>query len=189
MDFSLKLEPTARIQDLKEAFTKSSQRFTPRINEYCEKTKSFWVELSTNLLRRSEIEDPGGEFANKLAVEIRANSLYHLYPECHEVIHTLRPKGYKLGIISNATDEILRRLNWFNLARSFDSVTFSQEIGCDKPSKEIFLKAIQRSGASPETCVHVGNSYENDVIGARSVGKTPILIDRNNLFLNADCLR
>ena len=40
---------------------------------------------------------------------------------------------------------------------------------------------------APEA-VHVGDQYELDVVGARGVGITPILIDRYNVYPeNTDC--
>lgn len=47
-----------------------------------------------------------------------------------------------------------------------------------KPHREVFLKALEISGCRPEEVIHVGDSLESDVKGARSVGITPVLVDR-----------
>ena len=42
---------------------------------------------------------------------------------------------------------------------------------------------------SASQAIHVGDSYEADVVGARNVGITPVLIDREGLYPTADCHR
>jgi putative hydrolase of the HAD superfamily len=41
------------------------------------------------------------------------------------------------------------------------------------------LRALALAGASPEEAVHVGDSLEEDVLGARAAGIEPILIRRD----------
>jgi FMN phosphatase YigB (HAD superfamily) len=57
----------------------------------------------------------------------------------------------------------------------FDSVTYTQEAGANKPDPTIFQLALKRAGCSPNEAVHVGDSYEKDVLGARRIGIMPIL--------------
>ena len=44
-------------------------------------------------------------------------------------------------------------------------------------------------GMAPREAVHVGDTYEDDVMGARSAGLRPILVDREDRHPEADCLR
>ncbi len=57
-----------------------------------------------------------------------------------------------------------------------------------KPSKEIFLKALEVSNCSKEEVVHIGDSEKTDVLGARSVGITPILLNRKNREVKTDVI-
>ena len=61
--------------------------------------------------------------------------------------------------------------------------------GIEKPSSQLFLLALEKIGTPPLATYYVGNEYEVDVIGARSVEIEPILIDRDNILPFADCLR
>jgi putative hydrolase of the HAD superfamily len=54
----------------------------------------------------------------------------------------------------------------------------SAEAGVEKPDGRIFELALQRLGLGPQEVVHIGDKYEADVIGMRTVGITPILLDR-----------
>lgn len=47
-----------------------------------------------------------------------------------------------------------------------------------KPHKELFEKALEVSGCRADEAVHVGDSYQSDVLGALAVGIKPILIER-----------
>lgn len=47
-----------------------------------------------------------------------------------------------------------------------------------KPHRELFEKALEISGCTFEEAIHVGDSYQSDVLGAMAVGIKPILLDR-----------
>lgn len=47
-----------------------------------------------------------------------------------------------------------------------------------KPHREIFDEALRTSGCSPDEVVHIGDSYNTDVVGARSAGIRPVLLLR-----------
>ena len=48
---------------------------------------------------------------------------------------------------------------------------------------------MERSGASPETTVHVGDLYHVDVAGARAAGLDGWLFDPADLYSAFDCPR
>ena len=47
-----------------------------------------------------------------------------------------------------------------------------------KPHRELFEEALQLSGRAPEEVVHIGDSYDTDVVGARTAGIRPVLLLR-----------
>jgi FMN phosphatase YigB (HAD superfamily) len=59
-----------------------------------------------------------------------------------------------------------------------------------KPSPALYELALQRSNSIPDYTIHIGDSYIHDVLGARAVGITPILLDRHRRLEanNVDCL-
>jgi FMN phosphatase YigB (HAD superfamily) len=42
----------------------------------------------------------------------------------------------------------------------------------------LYELALQRANAISDYTLHIGDSYIHDVLGARSVGMTPVLLDR-----------
>lgn len=77
-----------------------------------------------------------------------------LSPEVFETLETLRKQGLKLAIGSSSknTPLILDRLG---LGGYFDAVSDGNNITRSKPAPEVFLKAAEYLGLSPETCLVV----------------------------------
>lgn len=112
----------------------------------------------------------------------------HVYDDVELTLRSLKDEGFRLGVISNASHELPERLHQLQLARHFDTITYSWEVGVEKPSPRIFRTALKRLGVEASRAVHVGDSYEADVLGARGVGITPMLIDRDGTGTAADCI-
>ena len=49
-----------------------------------------------------------------------------------------------------------------------------------KPHKEIFNEALRVSGCTPGEVIHIGDSYDTDVVGARNAGIRPVLLLRGH---------
>jgi putative hydrolase of the HAD superfamily len=71
--------------------------------------------------------------------------------------------------------DVLERLG---LVALVDGIVTSAELGARKPAAEIFAHALALAGACAHRAVHVGDSLEEDVGGARAAGITPILLVR-----------
>jgi putative hydrolase of the HAD superfamily len=52
-------------------------------------------------------------------------------------------------------------------------------VGAAKPDPAIFEYALSLAGVGPGDAVHVGDSLDNDVAGARAVGIRPLLVARD----------
>jgi putative hydrolase of the HAD superfamily len=59
-----------------------------------------------------------------------------------------------------------------------DGAVSSAAAGAAKPDPAVFRTALALAGAGPEEAVHVGDSLENDVAGARAAGIRAILLER-----------
>jgi HAD superfamily hydrolase (TIGR01549 family) len=85
----------------------------------------------------------------------------------------LRLKGrYRIGLVSNFddTNTVYQVLEREGVTPCFDTVIISSEIGIRKPRPEIFLAACEKIGAAPAECLFIGDSFENDVVGAKQLG-------------------
>jgi putative hydrolase of the HAD superfamily len=89
------------------------------------------------------------------------------------LLDSLRDRGLKTGLVSNAWDPgwILERdLEDMGLLERLDVTVFSSEVGVRKPRPEIFRRALDALGISPQDALFVGDRLEADVRGARDVG-------------------
>lgn len=127
------------------------------------------------------------EHADQMAWELlqAGHSLFaanvaSLYSDTVPTLQRLHQEGYKLAIVSNwdtPLDPLTERLG---IAKYFDVITASHDtrVRSAKPDPHIFNYTLNAVGVTPEETVHVGDTYEADIIGAQRVGIRPILIDR-----------
>ncbi len=76
----------------------------------------------------------------------------------------------RLGVISNFYGNLPRVLAAEGMAPLFDALIDSTLVGARKPDRAIFQIALQQLGCQPREVLHVGDSLEHDVYGARSAG-------------------
>jgi putative hydrolase of the HAD superfamily len=68
------------------------------------------------------------------------------------------------------------QLEALGLARYFDGVTFSSEVGFRKPNTKIYEDALKKVGAEPSLCLFVGDRLKEDVRGPKSLGMRAVLM-------------
>ncbi len=99
-----------------------------------------------------------------------------LVPGVKEILEFLSGK-YRLAVISNAISEVPRHaIRKFDLEKYFDFVTISRDIGIRKPNPEIFRFTLHNLGVESHEAIHVGDSLEYDVQGAKNAGMKTIWI-------------
>ena len=80
-------------------------------------------------------------------------------------------RKYQLGVVSNGfTDVQYRKLEYMGLRDLFACIVLSEEFGIRKPDLRIFHQAASLLHMQPQDCLYVGDSYANDVIGAKNAG-------------------
>ena len=100
-------------------------------------------------------------------------------PGTFELLEDLK-NDYSIGIISNnLLDEQLEKMKRLGISDYIDFFAISEEVGAAKPDRKIFDVAIERSKHLAEESVYIGDSWENDVIGALNAGIRPIWLNRN----------
>jgi len=181
-------EARFRRDTLARALKAADETYGPRVYEYHGRMEEFWELYDRFVTGQLKLPDGGRSLAKTVEESfLDTRRWFRPYPETHSVLSELKQRGVELGIISNSTDEMIDRLNDLDLLRYFDTLTYSQEAGAEKPAPEPFRLALKRARQKPERCLHVGNSYEQDVLGARGAGIEPLLVDRKGKYPNPDC--
>ena len=104
----------------------------------------------------------------------------NFYPCIDELLKGLSSK-YKVAMISNTmSDQPRMLLEEADLAQYFDLLICSRDLEIRKPNPKIFRYVLDKIGAKPSETVHVGDSVEADMYGARDVGITGVWIKAPN---------
>ncbi len=103
--------------------------------------------------------------------------LFRPYPHLKPTLAELAAAGYRLHVLSNNSSILTSQLSSHGITDSFDTITWSEEAGAEKPDPRIFEISLERIGAAADQVVYVGDSFEADVLGAQGAGIVPIHAD------------
>lgn len=120
-----------------------------------------------------------GELGYEITVDELVESIrFSAYPDVAPALGALRDRGLRLIAVSNWDCSLPRVLERCDLEGLLDGTVTSAEAGARKPDPAIFAPALVLAGCEPDEAVHVGDTAEEDVAGARAAGIRPLLIDR-----------
>jgi HAD superfamily hydrolase (TIGR01509 family) len=123
--------------------------------------------------------EPTGEFLDWFHEEQRDLAVEHLELRdgCVETLREIKDAGVHVAIVSNIDEDYLEpMLERAGIAELIHARTSSEEARSCKPDPAIFHHALEKADARAEEAVFVGDSPEADVLGARKVGMTTVLI-------------
>jgi len=150
------------------------------------------IELRFDLLYSNLLFDLGLDITQERLENIEG--LYNRFfrikmvPGVKEMLVNLS-KRYKLAIVSNAISDVSRlALQKLDLAKYFDSIVLSRDLGVRKPDPEIFSFALRSMWIKGSEAVHVGDSLEIDVQGGKNAGMKTVWIrgDEEVMHVNPD---
>jgi len=109
--------------------------------------------------------------------------LYNIV-ELKKSFSILKAKGNTLSISSNTAyikgNTLKKILEHYGLIKYFDFLIFSDEINSSKPALKFFQKleeSCKKININKDNILHIGDSFEADIIGARSSKIKSRLID------------
>ena len=96
---------------------------------------------------------------------------HYFLPGAYEAVEALSKK-YKLYLASNGTSHVQAgRIESANIARFFEDIFISQEIGVNKPDAEYFSRCFARiPGFDKSKAMIVGDSLSSDILGGKQAG-------------------
>lgn len=153
-----------------------------------DRTSALWSQMYATVLRRAGVDGQADELGRMVYEEFGNARWWAAYPDVVPGLSRLKASGLALGMISNWDSRLPDICHELGLSGYFDFVISSANVGLHKPDPRIFEAALRRAGVEAADACHVGDHYYADVLGARSVGLTPVLIDRSGELPGADCL-
>jgi putative hydrolase of the HAD superfamily len=183
------------VQQLQEAFTIVWERtyrdaataFFPATEEH---DRQAWFQREREIMHLlgSDDERMLEAYAASYEAHFRSRGAIRLYDDALPVLAGLKARGFRLGIISNWSWNLIRRCQQVGIAEYFEVIMASAYAGCDKPNPTIFQMALEKMSVPASRAVHVGDRYDADVVGARAAGMIPVLLDRDQTAGFSDCL-
>ena len=126
----------------------------------------------------------------KRMLQLNDSMKFILFDDVSATLKELKARRLKLGLLTNLQSGVNSMCRVLGIADYLDFTVTSAEAGADKPQPPIFLKALKLANVNAAEAIHVGDQYQNDVLGARGVGISPILLDRADYYTEiTDCPR
>lgn len=116
----------------------------------------------------------GPEMTQALLAAIR----FDAYPDVRPALSAARERGARLVVVSNWDASLPDVLAALELTPLLDGVLTSAQAGARKPAPEIFERALALAAVRREDAIHVGDTVDEDVAGARAAGIEPVLLRR-----------
>lgn len=137
-----------------------------------------WAQIVDETFAGLVADPPSKTFFSELYERFAQPGAWRIYPDVQPTLAALTARGLKLGLVSNWDDRLRPLLNALGLTRSFGTIIVSCEVGEGKPSPTIFREAAKQLGVPAGAILHVGDSFEMDVQGARAAGLNAVKLER-----------
>jgi len=141
----------------------------------------FWFIWNAQVLEQLEIHNNVSLLAKRISELGWHYAKVELYPDVEKTLKLLKQSGFKIGLITNGLESDVREiLPRVELMGFFDIEIASNTVGKMKPSKEVFLHALEKLDVLPHEAIFVGDTIEYDYKGAKECGLKALLIDRED---------
>lgn len=175
-----------------------ARRFGLEISER-EAEKAIAAEIAYYRAHLDEGRDPSdleslrrrcaGVLRSELAADLELDPLvdallaslrFMPFADVRPALALAQSRGQRLVVVSNWDVSLHGVLRALELEPLLDGILTSAEAGARKPAPQIFEQALAIAGVGPAQTVHVGDSLDEDVAGARGAGIDPVLIRRQS---------
>ena len=158
----------------------------PQMMEAYERALDDQRRVNAPVLRESDFEERMRNFLRYLDETIAHDGFAEQTLKCYHdafIQEVERPEyllkflgkvhsRYKTGLISNFPfgPAIRSAIDKLEIEPYLDSIVISGEFGRVKPHSEIFLHCLKELGVQPPEAIYIGDNWDGDIVGARSVG-------------------
>jgi HAD superfamily hydrolase (TIGR01549 family) len=147
--------------------------------------EEVWIAFTEQIVLGMGGEPTGARAcAVDMVGEWERHENFSLYEDALPALDELRRHGLKIGLVSNGQ----RDLEEFaaHHALDVDAMVGSRAHGRTKPHPSIFAAALRALDTAPDDAAMVGDSFEDDIEGARALGIRAILLDRDGRHPEAE---
>jgi HAD superfamily hydrolase (TIGR01549 family) len=140
----------------------------------------IWIAFTERIVRGMGGAAEGAQqCALEMVREWERHENFTLYEDALPALADLRARGLKIGLVSNGARDLEEFAAHHGL--EVDAMVGSRAHGRIKPDPSIFVAALAALEARADEAAMVGDSFEDDIEGARALGMRAILLDRDGL--------
>ena len=134
-------------------------------------SRSDWVALVQATFGTVQSD----KFFSELYDRFASAKVWRVFDDVRPTLLRLKTQGIKLGIISNWDERLRPLLHQLELTPFFEAIVISSEVGHCKPSPQIYREALRLLDLPAGQVLHVGDSKDEDVVGARQSGLKAVI--------------
>lgn len=166
-----------------------AERFETVITQYYHDREIDLIEKPVEGFVYQVMSEFGQDNLSRERCRLALNEMYKvtenhwkLEEDTLDTLETLRSRGFRLGIISNAADahDVRVLIEQHHLQPFFEMVLSSSDIGFRKPDPRIFAVALAKMGVQSQRAVQIGDTLGADILGAHRSGMRGIWIKRRS---------
>lgn len=99
-----------------------------------------------------------------------------LFDHALDVLKRIKQQGGKIAISTDLIAAIqFQKVRKLGIDSYIDVIVSSEEVGVEKPHKEMFVCCLQKMSLYAENCLMIGDSFKKDILGAGQVGMDTLL--------------
>ena len=160
-------------------FEEFERRYQEIVSQFYTRGQQDWIEYTAEYTLRYALAEFGypdvsAEVLKEglMAAFAQGELLWRPFGDVYRTLDTLKERGYKIGLISNARDaaNVERLIDNAQLRPWLDPIVISANVGVRKPNPYIFKIVLDAWQLPPEQVVMVGDMLGADVLGAHNAG-------------------
>lgn len=132
---------------------------------------SFWEAVAADVF--APLNPNSGQirsFTEDVYKIFAESNCWRINPFWFDMLAKLRKNKLKIAFISNWDLRLRQLLRNTGLLHQADVVSISAEAGIEKPDAAIFQQTAAELGLPSDQCLHIGDSWVEDIEGASSAG-------------------
>ena len=136
---------------------------------------NVWADKDRGIITPDEIMAQKKSVIPAVVYEKTSEMVHNFYPymppfeKMYELVKQLKESGYKIYLLSNASDDFYERINGIPALSLFDGYLISADYKLLKPEKEIYLALYEKFSIRAEECYFIDDVQKN-VDGAKATG-------------------
>jgi putative hydrolase of the HAD superfamily len=141
-------------------------------------SRQAWERIVDNTFEGLLEPRPSESFFPLLYDRFASPASWKIFDDVLPALDEFAVREIPLAIISNWDERLRPLLRALKLNGYFDTILISSEVYFAKPSNVIFEHAIRSLGVPAESILHIGDSVDEDLHGARESGLQSVLLNR-----------